>query len=203
VIVGEKLPKSFYIRDDVLQIAHDLIGKVLYTNLNGQITSGIIVEAEAYNGRNDPGCHAYPEKHTPRTEVMYEEGGVAYVYLCYGIHRMFNVVTNVKGKADCVLIRAVEPLNGMDVMLLRREKKKADHRLTMGPGSVGKALGITLEMNGNSLLSNSIWIASNNKASKNQIVNGPRVGMSRPHQPYAKFPWRFYVADSPWVSKYR
>ena len=110
-----KLRKSFYERDNVVEIAKDLLGKYLFTNINGELTGGKIVETEAYNGLNDRACHAY-QKRTPRTEVMYGEGGKAYVYLCYGIHHLFNIVTNKKGYADAVLIRGLQPVEGINVM---------------------------------------------------------------------------------------
>ena len=136
----QKIPLTFYLRNDVVQIAKELLGKVLVTNWNNEYTSGRIVETEAYAGETDKASHASKGR-TARTEVMFNEGGRAYVYLCYGIHQMFNIVTNVKGVAHAILIRAVEPMEGIDVMLERTGKKKLDHSLTRGPGNVGKAFG--------------------------------------------------------------
>ncbi|HEY0354832.1 MAG TPA: DNA-3-methyladenine glycosylase, partial [Flavisolibacter sp.] len=134
------LPQSFYLRPDVVNIAKELIGKVLVSNWNYEYTSGRIVETEAYAGEIDRASHAFRGK-TPRTEVMFHEGGRAYVYLCYGIHQMFNIVTNVEGVAHAILIRAVEPIDGIDIMLKRTGKPKHDHTLTRGPGNLGKAFG--------------------------------------------------------------
>ena len=110
-----KIPKSFYQREDVVKIAQELLGKYIFTQVDGKVTAGMIVETEAYNGRNDKACHAFL-KRTKRTEVMYQPGGLAYIYLCYGIHHLFNIVTNRSGLADAVLIRAVEPAFGLQTM---------------------------------------------------------------------------------------
>jgi len=199
----KKLTKPFYTNSDVLAISKALLGQVLCTDINGKLCNGIIVETEAYNGRTDEGCHAYPNKRTKRTEVMYEQGGLAYVYLCYGIHNMLNIVCNTKGNADCVLIRAVEPTEGIDVMLKRRNMKKLNKRLTMGPGSVGQAMGINLNHTGEDLSGNCIWIEKQKSLVEEQIVIGPRVGMSKKERPYAWYPWRFSIKDNHYVSKWR
>src|ERR1051325_5847912 len=136
----KKLSLSFYLREDVVAIAKELLGKVLVTNWNDEFTSGRIVETEAYAGELDKASHASKGR-TERTEVMFGEGGRAYVYLCYGVHQMFNIVTNKEGTPDAVLIRAVEPIDGMDIMLKRTGKKKPDETLTRGPGNVGRAFG--------------------------------------------------------------
>src|SRR4051812_8340387 len=138
----KKLGIKFYQRADVLQISEDLIGKILVTTWNGIITSGRIVECEAYAGVIDKASHAYGDRRTKRTEIMYGKGGTAYVYLCYGIHHMFNVVTNAKNTPHAILIRALEPIKGIDEMLKRTAKEKSDNSLTRGPGNVCKALGI-------------------------------------------------------------
>src|SRR5688572_17572419 len=104
-----KLPKDFYLQPNVVQISRDLLGKFLYTQIDGILTGGMIVETEAYSGENDKACHAHLGRRTNRTEIMYAEGGVAYVYLIYGIYNLFNIITNVAGRADAVLIRAIEP----------------------------------------------------------------------------------------------
>jgi DNA-3-methyladenine glycosylase len=130
-----KIPLEFYQGVDVVAIARELLGKVLVTNIDGAITSGMIVETEAYHGLKDKACHAYNGRRTARTEVMYQSGGLAYVYLCYGIHSLFNIVTNVKDRADAVLIRAIEPLEGLEVMMERRKQAKLQPTLTAGPTS--------------------------------------------------------------------
>ncbi|HXB42862.1 MAG TPA: DNA-3-methyladenine glycosylase, partial [Puia sp.] len=139
----KKLGYSFYRRKDVVKIARELLGKILVTKFNGIITSGRIVETEAYAGVVDRASHAFGGRRTPRTEVLFAKGGKAYIYLCYGVHHLFNVVTNKKETPDAVLIRAVEPVQGIDAMLLRTGKNKLDFTLTKGPGNVSKALGIS------------------------------------------------------------
>jgi DNA-3-methyladenine glycosylase len=138
----KKIPLSFYDRDDVVQIAKELLGKIIVTNFEGQITSARIVETEAYIGITDKASHSYGHRRTARNEHMYSPPGTAYVYICYGMHQMFNIVTNKKDIPDAVLIRAVEPLNGIDLMAKRTGKNINDKTLTRGPGNVGKALGI-------------------------------------------------------------
>src|SRR5688572_30262214 len=118
----QKLQQSFYLRNDVVKIARELLGKVLVTNWDNEYTSGRIVETEAYAGEVDRASHASKGR-TARTSVIFEEGGIAYVYLCYGIHEMFNIVTNKAGVPHAILIRAVEPIDGIDIMLQRTGKK--------------------------------------------------------------------------------
>lgn len=193
----EKLPRSFYERGDVVQIAKDLLGKVLVTNLNGILTAGKIVETEAYCGRGDKACHAN-ERRTPRTEVMYQQGGSAYVYLCYGIHHLFNVVTNKEGLADAVLIRALEPIEGMDVMKERRKFTKA--KLASGPGTLSQAMGIQVKMTGYDLLSEEIWIGKPEKNEEFEILSDKRIGVEYAEEDALK-PWRFVIAGNRFVSK--
>src|ERR1051325_3200481 len=152
----KKLSLSFYLREDVVAIAKELLGKVLVTNWNDEFTSGRIVETEAYAGELDKASHASKGR-TERTEVMFGEGGRAYVYLCYGIHQMFNIVTAQKGIAHAILIRAVEPMEGKGIMLKRTGKKKWDASVTSGPGRVGKAFGFHTSQCGFSLLSNELY----------------------------------------------
>ena len=134
-----KLTKEFYQRSDVLKVAKELLGKILVTNWNGVITSGRIIEVEAYAGINDMASHARGGRRTARNEIMYAAGGMAYVYLCYGIHHLVNVVTHTKETPHAVLIRAIEPVKGIELMLKRTGKKKSDNTLTRGPGNVSKA----------------------------------------------------------------
>ncbi|SVE63860.1 uncharacterized protein METZ01_LOCUS516714, partial [marine metagenome] len=129
-----KLGIDFYQRENILAISHDLLGKVLCTNFNGSLTAGIIVETEAYAGVADRASHAYGGRRTNRTEVMYSPPGTAYVYLCYGMHHLFNVVTNVEGIPHAVLIRGIEPIEGIDIILQRRKMSKLLPKLTAGPG---------------------------------------------------------------------
>ncbi len=193
-----KLTQDFYEREDVVLIARELIGKVLCTCIDGQYTSGMIVEAEAYNGRTDKACHAYG-KRTPRTETMYQKGGIAYVYLCYGIHHLFNVVTNRKGLADAVLIRAIQPLEGIEFMEKRRNLSSENISLTSGPGSAAKALGIHRAYDGTNLTDNTIWIEDRN-VSGFQVETRKRVGVDYAGED-AQLPWRFIMKSNKWVSK--
>ena len=194
-----KLNKEFYERSNVLLISRELLGKVLCTNYNGKLTSGIIVETEAYAGVIDKASHAYNNKKTNRTKIMYDSGGVAYIYLCYGIHHLFNVITNSKNIPHAILIRAIEPINGIETMLKRRNKKNKDYTLTSGPGSLTKALGITINDSGKSLMSNLIWIENQKNINENNVISSPRVGIQ-----YAKDdisnPWRYRIKNNPWTS---
>ncbi len=199
--MSEKLAKSFYERDDVLTISKELLGKYLMTSLNGVITGGMIVETEAYNGRCDKACHAFPNKRTKRTEIMYEAGGSAYVYLCYGIHYLFNVTTNVKDKADAVLVRAIEPVEGIDVMLMRRNLEIVKPQLTAGPGILTQALGINKKHYGADLSGSEVWIEDRNTMIEaEKIVAGPRIGVGYAEED-AFLPWRFYIEGNKFVSK--
>lgn len=195
--VYEKLPRSFYLREDVLQIARDLLGKVLITNTNGVVTAGKIIETEAYCGRGDKACHANG-KRTPRTEIMYGEGGYAYVYLCYGIHHLFNVVTNREGLADAVLIRALEPIEGIDEMKKRRKFTKA--KLASGPGTLSQAMGIHVNMTGLDLLSDKLWIGTSRDVEDFDILADVRIGVEYAEEDALK-PWRFLIDGNKFVSK--
>ena len=195
-----KLPKEFYQRKDVVKISKELIGKVLVTNFDDVLTAGRIVETEAYNGAIDKASHAFGNRRTNRTEVMFGEGGVAYVYLCYGIHHLFNVVTNSEDTPHAVLIRAVEPMIGVEDMLIRTGKKILDNTLTRGPGNVSKALGIYTKHTGISLLSDQLFIADDGyKLKPSQIIATPRIGVDYAGAD-ALLPYRFVVKDNPYVS---
>lgn len=194
------LPTHFYQGDDVVKISRKLLGKVLCTKINGKFTSGIITETEAYAGRNDKACHANNGRRTERTEIMYHAGGVCYIYLCYGIHHLFNVVTNVKGQADAVLIRAIKPVDGIEAMLMRRKADHSSPQLTAGPGRLSEALGITKNYYGTNLTGNTIWIEDRDTSiSERQIQATPRVGVAYAGK-HAERPWRFLIKDSSWVS---
>ncbi|HEX6983451.1 MAG TPA: DNA-3-methyladenine glycosylase [Balneolaceae bacterium] len=200
--MSNKLPPSFYRRDDVVTIARELVGKVLCTKINGDsITSGIITETEAYYGRGDKACHANNGTRTKRTEIMYQNGGVAYIYLCYGIHHLFNVVTNVAEKADAVLVRAIEPVDGIKTMLQRRGAKKTTPALTAGPGRLTQALRISTELDGTDLTDNTIWIEDRGiKYTEGELAAKKRVGIDYAGED-AALPWRFYPEESKWVSR--
>ncbi|MGN6647665.1 MAG: DNA-3-methyladenine glycosylase [Cytophaga sp.] len=194
-----KLQASFYTRADVLQISKDLLGKVLVTAIDGKVTSGIITETEAYMAPEDKASHAFNNKRTPRTDAFYNTGGIGYVYLCYGIHHLFNIVTNVEEIPHAILIRSVEPLEGIDYMLQRRKKQKVDKTLTTGPGALAQALGITKLHNKISLLGNTVWVEDRNIAVP-AIQATTRVGIDYAAE-YKDKPWRYYIEGNKWVSK--
>ena len=195
-----KLENSFYRNTDVVHVSKKLIGKVLVTNLSNHLTSGIIVETEAYAGIFDKASHAFNNKRTKRTEIMYKNGGIAYVYLCYGIHNLFNVITNVKDVPHAVLIRAIEPLEGIKEMYRRRKISKK-YRLTNGPGKLTQALGIDKNCNGKSLQSDTIWIQDTGiKFLEKDILSSTRIGVDYAGKD-AKLLYRFHVKDNKWVSQ--
>ena len=195
-----RLDASFYDRPDVVKIARELLGKVLVTVLDGERTTGRIVEVEAYNGVVDKASHAYSGLRTRRTEVMYGAGGTAYVYLIYGIHHLFNVVTNGKDVPHAVLVRGVEPMEGIPVMLRRTGKPKLDHTLTRGPGNLSRALGLLTLHTGMTLLGESIFIGDDGwRPRRGGIIASPRIGVDYAQED-AELPYRFFVKDSPYVS---
>lgn len=196
----KKLPASFYQRIDVLLIAKDLLGKLLITNWNGTITSGRIVECEAYNGIMDRASHAFGGRRTNRNETMYAEAGTAYVYICYGIHHLFNVITNEKDIPHAILIRSLEPVSGIDIMLKRRKKKKMDTSVTKGPGSLSVAMGISVRHDNYSLLSDQLYIADDGFVlTDKSIGSSARIGVESSGAA-AKYPYRFFLKGNPFVS---
>lgn len=191
--MSKKLGKDFYLQEDVVSVTKQLLGKRLCTRIDGALTSAIITEAEAYAGVTDRASHAYGGRFTERTKVMYMEGGLAYVYLCYGIHHLFNVVTNREGVPHAVLIRAAYPEKGLEWMLFRRNKKTADKTLSAGPGTVSQALGIHTSHTGTDLLGKTIWIEDAGITIKaKDIIAGPRVGVDYAGKD-ALLPYRFIV----------
>lgn len=196
-----KLEAAFYLRDDVVQIARELLGKKLCTQIGGEFTSGIIVETEAYRAPEDPASHAFNNRLTPRTQAFYAEGGIAYVYLIYGMYKLFNVVTNFRDEPHAILIRAVEPVDGIEVMLHRRNLTEIKRNLTGGPGLVSMALGIDLQHNFEPLSGDLIWIEDATEISSDEIVASPRVGMGRNvFEPYYTMPWRFRIKGNKFTS---
>jgi DNA-3-methyladenine glycosylase len=196
------LPKSFFIRDDVVQLSRELLGKYLVTEWEGVRTVGKIVETEAYRGPEDKASHAWNNRRTKRTSVMFEEGGLAYVYLCYGIHHLFNVVTGPEGAPHAVLIRALEPVEGTDQMLGRRKMEKIAPRLCAGPGSLSQAMGIHTEHTGTALYQarSPIQIEDRGETvSEENIIASPRVGVDYAAE-CALWNWRFRIKNSIWTS---
>lgn len=196
-----KLPRSYYSNQDVLFLAQDLLGKVLFTKINGETTAGIIVETEAYFGVKDKASHAYGGRRTDRTETLYSHGGVSYVYLCYGIHHLFNVVTSVQDDPHAVLVRAIEPLIGKESMELRRNMSASKPSISAGPGSAAKALGIDRTFNKKDLDGHEIWIEDHGISyPQSEIIAGPRIGVAYAQED-ALLPWRFFVKGNKYVSK--
>lgn len=198
-----KLPLDYYRDDNVVSVARDLLGKHLFSFVDRQLVGGIIVETEAYRGPEDRGSHAWKGKRTPRNETMYHAGGVVYMYICYGIHDMVNIVTGSEGMSHAVLIRAVEPLVGLDEMRMRRSLFGQDKRLCQGPGALAKAFGLNKGHNGIDLQSDTVWIEDHHfRFSDEQIMESPRVGLNF-EGPYKEMPWRFFVKGNPFVSRPR
>lgn len=196
----KKLSIDFYCRADVLLVAKELLGKVLVTQFEGKQTTGRILEVEAYAGVSDRASHSFGGRRTGRNEVMYGDGGKAYVYLCYGIHHLFNVVTNVKEVPQAILIRALEPVSGADTMLERTGKEKLDYTITRGPGNLSKAMGLLTKHSGISLMGKEIFLADDGVVyAEGEIAASPRIGVE-----YAKedalLPYRFFVKGNPYIS---
>ena len=196
----KKLGIDFYNRNEVVQIATDLLGKIIVTNFDGIVTSGRIVETEAYKAITDQASHSWLGKRTARNEYMYAQAGTAYIYICYGIHQMFNVVTNEKEIPDAVLIRAIEPLEGITAMLARTGKKTLDNTLTKGPGNTGKALGIYKTHAGASLLGDAIFIAADDYEMDIKLIGeSKRIGVAYAGAD-AALPYRFFIKGNKYVS---
>ncbi|MFH1005664.1 MAG: DNA-3-methyladenine glycosylase [Bacteroidota bacterium] len=188
-----KLEKDFYTREDVVLIAKELLGKYIFTKINEKLTAGIITETEAYAGVKDRACHAYNNLRTKRTEVMYAEGGVAYVYFCYGMHHLFNIVTNKKNIPEAILIRAVKPIEGIKIILRRRKRKFLTDNICSGPGTVTQALGIKTMHTGITLTGNIIWIEDRGiKYNESEIKKNPRIGVNYAGTD-ALLPYRFGI----------
>jgi DNA-3-methyladenine glycosylase len=198
----KKLSIEFYSRTDVLEVAADLLGKIIVTKFNGALTAARIVETEAYRAVTDRASHAYNGRRTARNEAMYGAPGISYVYICYGMHHLFNVVTNKEGVPDAVLVRAVEPLEGIDTMLQRTKKRSLDHSLTKGPGNAAKALGIFKEHSGISLLGKTLYLADDGFFLPLPTMGtSKRIGIDNAGEA-AAWPWRFYVKGNKYVSGY-
>jgi DNA-3-methyladenine glycosylase len=195
-----KLPREFYTRPNVLTVARDLLGKLLVVpDEDGRRVSGMIVETEAYRGPEDRASHAYGGRRTKRTETMYREGGIAYVYFVYGMYYQFNVVCNVPDIPHAILVRAVEPVEGIELMRERR-RQHPDHNLTSGPGKLCIALNIDRALDGADLLGDRVWLEEYQSVSPRRIARGPRIGIDYA-QEWIDKPWRFWIKDNPHVSR--
>jgi len=197
----KKLSNEFYEQTDVVSVARQLIGKIVATHFDGVLTSGRIVETEAYVAFTDRASHAFAGKRTARNEHMYATGGTAYVYICYGMHQMLNVVTNANDIPDAVLIRAIEPLEGIEKMLERTGKKTSDSTLTKGPGNVGKAMGIFKKHSGLHLSEATMYIMDDEQfhLDPQQITASARIGIDSAGED-ASLPYRFFLKGSKYVS---
>lgn len=178
-----------------------LLGATITTHFEGQTTSGRIVETEAYRAPDDKGSHAYDNRRTARTETVFGEPGKAYIYLCYGIHHMLNIVTGPKEVAHAILIRAVEPISGLDVMAARRKMKASNPNLTNGPGKLAQALGITTAYDGEDLCNSAIMrlTLGPTKIDEELIIKSPRVGIAYAKE-CAHWPWRMRIKNNRWTS---
>jgi len=197
---ARKLPREFYTRQNVLTVARELLGKLLVVPAaNGARVSGMIVETEAYRGPRDRASHAYGGRRTKRTETMYLRGGAAYVYFVYGMYYQFNVVTNVKDTPHAVLVRALQPVEGIETMRSRRHGQP-DHNLSNGPGKLCIALGIDRQLDRADLLGDRVWLEAVEKISRSRIASGPRIGIDYAEE-WVEKPWRFWIRDNPFVSR--
>lgn len=189
------LPGSYYMSEDVVAISRDLIGKVLITRIRNRVTSAIITETEAYAGVTDKASHAFGGRHTARTSVMYRQGGIGYIYLCYGIHSLFNVVTGPEGTPHAVLIRGVLPVEGIETAMARRNAVKFRHSDYSGPGKVSEALGLHHSMSGISLLENKVWLENRGITIPDKLIKSTaRIGVDYAGKD-ALLPYRFVIEN--------
>ncbi|MCE1188945.1 MAG: DNA-3-methyladenine glycosylase [Ignavibacteria bacterium] len=195
-----KIHSGFY-KKDALTLAPRLLGKVLTHQIDDLLLSGIIVEVEAYGGLEDEASHAFRGMKN-RNKVMFEEGGAFYVYFTYGNHFCCNVVTGKKGSGEAVLIRALEPISGVDTMLVNRfgsdiNQKNDLINLTNGPGKICKALAIDGSLNGELLTGDKIYISEGRRVKSDEIAVSTRIGITKS----IELPWRFYLSGNPYVSR--
>jgi len=194
------LPLTYFQNEEVVELAKDLLGKFLFTNINHRLTGGMITETEAYAGINDKGSHAYNGRRTQRTSVMYQKGGISYVYFTYGIHYLFNVVSGKEGVPHAILVRAIYPTEGGGFMLHRTGKKKINYQLTNGPAKLTKSLGITEEQNGISLNGEELWLEERGVViAPGDITATPRIGIDYAGED-AKLPYRFVLNYEKYLS---
>lgn len=196
----QKLPREFYTRSDVLKVSRDLLGKLLVVPTpNRKRVAGMIVEVEAYRGPEDRASHAFGGRRTKRTETMYQIGGVAYVYFVYGMYYQFNVVTNVEDTPHAILVRALQPVEGIEFMRKRRHTHP-DHNLTNGPGKLCIAMGIDRALDRSDLLGNRVWLEEFQTVPSSKISKGPRIGIDYAED-WVDKPWRFWIRDNSYVSR--
>jgi DNA-3-methyladenine glycosylase len=204
----KKLPREFYMRDNTLKIAQDLLGKLLVVpTTTGERVSGMLVETEAYLGAIDKAAHSYENRRTTRTETMFAVGGTAYIFFIYGMYFQFNVVVGEIGTPHAILIRAVEPIENIEIMRMRRNaksknpnQKMLDKNLTSGPGKLCIALEIDRTFNNEDLLGEKVWLEDFKTFSGSEISSGKRIGIDYAEE-FAEKPWRFWVKDNLFVSR--
>jgi DNA-3-methyladenine glycosylase len=199
---GNRLSRVFFLRENVELIAKELLGKFLFSRVSGHVAGGMIVETEAYRGPDDKASHAFNNKRTSRTEPMFAMGGTSYIYLCYGIHHLFNVVTAPEGIPHAILIRAIEPTANIPIMLKRRGIFKLQRRLTAGPGTLTQALGLTTGFSGFDMMETEspVWIMDHGIViPEEEIIASPRVGVDYAEE-CKDWPWRFRILNSKWTS---
>ena len=197
----KKLPKEFYLSKNTAKIARELLGKLLVIPSNGQRVSGMIVEVEAYLGVHDRAAHSFGGRRTNRNEVMYGGGGRVYVFFVYGMYHQLNFVTGPEDHPHAILIRGIEPVEGVEIMRERRGEMK-DTNLTSGPGKLAIAFDVNRELNGEDLMGDQIWLEEYRKFQKKEIETGKRVGIDYAGED-AELPLRFWVKGNPFVSKTR
>lgn len=195
------VPLSFYQRSDVLTIARELLGKHVFTRIDGELTGGRIVETEAYRHEGDPSITLHLQRKARQAQALYQDGGHAYLYTVYRVHTLFNLTVNDAAHPDAVLIRAIEPLVGIDVMLRRRGLATAARNLTAGPGVLSQALGLTPALNGELLTGPYIWFEDAGEViADDHLLASSRVGLEYAGDEAVALPWRFRVKDSKWTS---
>jgi len=201
IIPGAKrIANTYWESEEVLRLSQEILGCYLATNINGEFCYGRIVETEAYEGINDKAAHVFDDRKTERTKVMYGKSGHAYIYLCYGMHHLLNIVTAPEGIPHAILIRGIEPVLGEEIMALRSNKKVGDKRIGRGPGNVSKAMGLHYKMTGVSLDSEHIGIFKPDEFPHFNIIRGSRIGVAYAKEDALR-PNRFWIENNPHVSK--
>jgi DNA-3-methyladenine glycosylase len=196
-----KLPATFYHRPDPAQIARELLGKHVFSCLDGQLTGGRIVETEAYSHHGDQSMQLHLKRRGTHGQALREPGGRAYLYQVYQRHTLFNIGTNEADKTDTVLIRAIEPLVGLDLMMQRRGVSVVSPKLTAGPGLLTQALGITPVLTGTDLQGDVLWLEDQGEEIADaQVQRSSRVGLAYAGPEASSLPWRFRIIGSKWTS---
>ncbi|RZK30034.1 MAG: DNA-3-methyladenine glycosylase [Hymenobacter sp.] len=195
------LPLAFFQRADVLGIARELLGKHVCTLIDGELTAGRIVETEAYRHEGDPSITLHLQRKARQAQGLYRPGGTAYLYTVYRVHTLFNITTYDAEHPDTVLIRAIEPLVGMEIMLRRRGLAAVARNLTAGPGVLSQALGVTPALSGELVAGPHIWFEDHGEiVADENIITSSRVGLEYAGDEAVALPWRFRAKDSKWTS---